>query len=156
MDIGGIRRIRSRKISQNPTKNLLTDRCVGYPGGKGNSNSLGARPVHQIITMIKWIRTRRLSIKNSLSLPYRGVSLIRNRPPLGPYSSIRLGPCGGPRGGGLFLMSEVPLYPGRGRSGPSRAKRSSPQRPSTRKVDCRPGNRPKVFGIEAVAERYDV
>jgi len=30
--------------------------------GKGNSSSHGARPVHLIITMIKWIRTRRLSI----------------------------------------------------------------------------------------------
>ena len=30
--------------------------------GKGNSNSHGARPVHLIITMIKWIRTSRLSI----------------------------------------------------------------------------------------------
>ena len=36
--------------------------------GKGNSNSHGARPVHLIITMIKWIRTSRLSIKNSLYL----------------------------------------------------------------------------------------
>ena len=36
--------------------------------GKGNSNSHGARPVHLIITMIKWIRTSRLSIKNSLSI----------------------------------------------------------------------------------------
>jgi len=36
--------------------------------GKGNSNSDGARLVHLIITMIKWIRTSRLSIKNSLSL----------------------------------------------------------------------------------------
>ena len=35
--------------------------------GKGNSNSHGARPVYLIITMIKWIRTSRLSIKNSLS-----------------------------------------------------------------------------------------
>ena len=35
---------------------------------KGNSNSHGARPVHLIIAMIKWIRTSRLSIKNSLSL----------------------------------------------------------------------------------------
>jgi len=34
---------------------------------QGNSNSHGARPVHLIITMIKWIRTSRLSIKNSLS-----------------------------------------------------------------------------------------
>jgi len=33
--------------------------------GKGND----ARPVHLIITMILWIRTSRLSIKNSLSLP---------------------------------------------------------------------------------------
>jgi len=36
--------------------------------GKGNSNSHGARPVHLIITRIKWIRTSGLSIKNSLSL----------------------------------------------------------------------------------------
>ena len=45
----------------------------GYPfldvrlPGKGNSNSHGARPVHLSITMIKWIRTRRLSTKNCLS-----------------------------------------------------------------------------------------
>ena len=31
--------------------------------GKGNSNSHGARPVYLIITMINWIRTSRLSIK---------------------------------------------------------------------------------------------
>ena len=37
--------------------------------GKGDSNSHGARPVHLIITMIKWIRTSRLPIKNSLSAP---------------------------------------------------------------------------------------
>ena len=35
---------------------------------QGNSNSHGARPVHLIITMIKWLRTSRLSIKNSLSV----------------------------------------------------------------------------------------
>ena len=35
--------------------------------GKGSSNSHGARPVHLTITMIKWIRTSRLSIKNPLS-----------------------------------------------------------------------------------------
>ena len=34
---------------------------------KGNSNSHGARPVHLIISIIKWIRTSRLSTKNSLS-----------------------------------------------------------------------------------------
>ena len=36
--------------------------------GKGNSNSHGARPVHLMIRMIKWIRISRLSIKSSLSL----------------------------------------------------------------------------------------
>ena len=35
--------------------------------GKGNSNSHGARPVHLIIILMKWIRTSRLSKKNSLS-----------------------------------------------------------------------------------------
>jgi len=34
--------------------------------GKGNSNSHGARPVHRIISTITWIRTSRLSMKNSL------------------------------------------------------------------------------------------
>ena len=34
--------------------------------GKGNSNTHGASSVHQTISMIKWIRTRRLSMKNSL------------------------------------------------------------------------------------------
>ena len=33
--------------------------------GRGNSNSHAARPVHLIITMIRW-KTIRLSIKNSL------------------------------------------------------------------------------------------
>ena len=32
-----------------------------------DSNSHGAGPVHLIISMINWIRTSRLSIKNSLS-----------------------------------------------------------------------------------------
>ena len=36
--------------------------------GKGNSNSHGARPVHLIITVIKWFRSSRLSTKKSLSL----------------------------------------------------------------------------------------
>jgi len=35
------------------------ERCAG--------DSHGARPVHLIITMMKWTRTSRLSIKNSLS-----------------------------------------------------------------------------------------
>jgi len=37
--------------------------------GKRNAKSHGSRPVHLIITMIKWIRTSRLSIKNSLCDP---------------------------------------------------------------------------------------
>ena len=36
--------------------------------GKENSNSHGARPVHQIISMVEWIRTSRLSTEKSLSL----------------------------------------------------------------------------------------
>jgi len=44
--------------------------------GKGNSSSHGARPVHLTITMIKWIRTSRLSIKNSLSRKKKTSSAI--------------------------------------------------------------------------------
>jgi len=88
----------------NPDCSRLIEVDVRLPG-KGYSNSHGARPVHLIITMIKWIRTRRLSINNSLSLqpagggaavnslrllnskkkvnskPYRGTSLVKKLPP---------------------------------------------------------------------------
>ena len=44
-------------------------RKVGVrPPGKGNSNFHGAWPVHLIITMIKWMRIIRLSIRVSLSV----------------------------------------------------------------------------------------
>ena len=49
---------------------------------KKNSNSHGARPVHLIITMIKWIWTSRLLIKNSLTPPC---------PPVPPVSVWALG-----------------------------------------------------------------
>ena len=45
--------------------------------GEGNSNSYGARPVHLIITMITWIRTSRLSTKNSLFLARVGRKNIK-------------------------------------------------------------------------------
>ena len=45
--------------------------------GKGNSNSHGARPVHQIFSMMKWIQTNRLSPKNSLSDPPRETQTAR-------------------------------------------------------------------------------
>ena len=49
---------------------------------KGNSDSNSARPVHLIITMIKRIRTRRLSIKKSL---YAGAG-VQAQDPSGPES----------------------------------------------------------------------
>jgi len=39
---------------------------------------------------------------------YRGTSLMRNTPP--PTVGLYPGSYGGPHEGGLFLMSEVPLY----------------------------------------------
>ena len=41
---------------------------------------------------------------------YRGTSLIRNNPLLGPYSRSMSRAIWWPWGGGVFLMSEVPLY----------------------------------------------
>ena len=46
--------------------------------GKGNSNSHGAWPVHLIISMIKWIRASRLSIKNSLYRRWTGLQSYRS------------------------------------------------------------------------------
>ena len=78
---------------------------------KGNSNSHGARPVHLIITMIKWIRTSKLSIKNSLLGPGkdRGVVGLRVQGPGSRAHQSSLN--GGGRGSGLVTMSfeEGPL-----------------------------------------------
>ena len=41
---------------------------------------------------------------------YRGTSLIRNSPPPGTYSSTMPRALQWSEEGGLFLMSEVPLY----------------------------------------------
>ena len=41
---------------------------------------------------------------------YRGTSLIRNTPLLGPYSRTMPRALWRSKGGGLFLMSEVTLY----------------------------------------------
>ena len=56
----------------------------------GNPNYNGAKPVHQIISMIKWIRTSSFSKRNSLSGRYHIVSrpLLDYREP----SPIRFGP----------------------------------------------------------------
>ena len=40
----------------------------------------------------------------------RGTSLARKRTPLGPYRRPIQGVPGGSKGGGCFLMGEVPLY----------------------------------------------
>jgi hypothetical protein len=45
---------------------------------------------------------------------YRGSSLIRKTPSWDPAVGPNLGSYGGPRWGGLFLMSEVPLQVCRG------------------------------------------
>jgi len=44
------------------------------------------------------------------NLPYRGNSLIRNNPSIGPYSRTMPRALCWSLGGGAFLMSEVPLY----------------------------------------------
>jgi hypothetical protein len=44
------------------------------------------------------------------SSTYRGTSLIRNSADLGPYSRVMPRALWWSQGGGLFLMSEVPLY----------------------------------------------
>ena len=80
---------------------------------KGNSNTHGARPVHLIITMIKWIRTSRLSIKNTHSKKQTRVAVTLNWPESGrdchnvPYSlysgEVCLVPVQGGRDADLVL-----------------------------------------------------
>jgi hypothetical protein len=52
---------------------------------------------------------------------YRDTTSIKNSTPLGPYSRTMPRALWKPWGGGLFLMSEVPLYRLRAKSGPARA-----------------------------------
>ena len=47
--------------------------------GKGNSSSHGSRPVHQIIPMMKWIRTSRLSQK-TVCIPPSSAICTRGSP----------------------------------------------------------------------------
>ena len=58
-------------------------------------SSHGARPVHQIISMIKWIRTSKLSIKNSLSLAEE----LTDQAPEETESEDSGGEAGSPAGG---------------------------------------------------------
>ena len=60
-----------------------------------------------------------------------GTSLIRNRSPLGPYSSTCLGPLGGPRRGG-----DVPLYPVCCRRRPRTSSRPRTLTPAPSSIRC--------------------
>jgi len=63
-----------------PDVRMLTRKVDGRLPEKKNSNSHGARPVHLIIMMIQWIRTSRLSIKNSrLSFPWQVRAVVPRR-----------------------------------------------------------------------------
>ena len=61
--------------------------------GNRNSNTRGARPVHQIITMIKWIRTSRLSIKNAPGARGRRGGVSRGAASWAPRTTTRLAPA---------------------------------------------------------------
>jgi len=54
------------EVKRRPQMRKVDKRLPGR--GNLNSNSHGAKPVHQIISTIKWIRTSKMPIKNSLSL----------------------------------------------------------------------------------------
>ena len=58
-------------------------------------------------------RDARPSIRPHLATPtlYRGTSLIRDRRPRGPSSRLMPRALWRSDGGGLFVMSEAPLYP---------------------------------------------
>ena len=92
---------------------------------KGNSTSHGARPVHQIISMIKWIRTSRLSIKKSLSRGrdravvdghlVQGLGseeqLLRRNAKRFPGGLARDAVVRGSRGGGGYHLVKYELWP---------------------------------------------
>ena len=68
MKCGGWRIDWSRRRAEASTRLDLVRRVDVRLPEQGNASSHGARPVHLIIAMMKWIRTSRLSIKKSPSL----------------------------------------------------------------------------------------
>jgi hypothetical protein len=66
---------------------------------------MGEVPLHMIRKSHKTTSPAKLEIWTLIH--YRGTVLITNNPSLGPYSGPCLWPYGDPRGGGLFLLSEV-------------------------------------------------
>jgi len=81
----GWRVIQRRRESCAPTASTACPPTIQHHARdttvKGSSNSHGARPVHLIITMMKWIRTSRLSMKNSLSHVMHADCARMNSPP---------------------------------------------------------------------------
>jgi len=73
---------------------ILTQTRTNTETMKVPPNAHGARPVHLITTMIKWIRTSRLSIKNCLSLslhpPFRHRAMWHTTRQSGPDSGLWL------------------------------------------------------------------
>ena len=56
--------------------------------------------------ILKSVRRERCPTRAATGVPRS----LETTPPWDPTVGICLGPCGGPRGGRLFLRSEVPLY----------------------------------------------
>ena len=97
---------------------------------KHNSSSLGARPVHLIITIVTWIRTSRLSRTNYVSAFYhttpstgphiqelnvqvQGYFDHKKHPPsIGPSQGPRHSPTAGSEEGAVFDERGAPVCPG--------------------------------------------
>jgi len=73
--------------------------CMTFPTSRTELASL-----RQVGSIALWVSV------SGVGLVYRGTSLIRNSAPLGPYSRNMPRALWWSWGGGLFLMSEVPLY----------------------------------------------
>ena len=94
------------------------------------------RPKYGLDCLICTMFARQRCADLTASAAYRGTSLIRNGPLLGPYSRTIPRVLKWSQGGGLFLMSEVPLY----RCGPKRP------RPAGHGQGC-PGEPPILPGL---------
>ena len=68
-EVGGLKveaDLRAERVARYVTR--ISWKADAMLPGKGNLNSHGARPVHQIVSMIMWIWTSSLSMKNLLAL----------------------------------------------------------------------------------------
>ena len=89
-----------------PKKKEVRKKAVGHPKKNETREKIDDTST---FAFVSFFSAANRCENRSTAEAYRGTSLIRNSPLLGPYSRTVFRALWWPQGGGVFLMSEVPL-----------------------------------------------